>query len=136
MRTRIKGVGRVRTLYVGKAVKVVPVNEEHGAGIKQSREERWSEWFIKEENERGSDGEAYLGVLIPNLSTFQRERRLTQAGIRKPNIGQHLTTNERDPSLEMPFDRETAIAFDSAEKGRFYDFIEPPHMIPTVPQRA
>ena len=29
-----------------------------------------------------------------------------------------------------------AIAFDLAEKGRFHNFIEPPHVIPTVPHKA
>ena len=32
VRTRISGVGRVRTLYKCKAVKVVPVDEAHNAG--------------------------------------------------------------------------------------------------------
>ena len=39
MRTRISGVGRVRTLYKRKAVKVVPVDEAHSVGIKPSEEE-------------------------------------------------------------------------------------------------
>ena len=52
------------------------------------------------------------------------------------NIGEHLTTNERDLLLEMSFNREAAIAFDSAEKGRFHDFIEPPQVIPKVPHKA
>ena len=36
----------------------------------------------------------------------------------------------------MLFNREAAIAFDSAEKGRFQDFIEPPQVISTVPHKA
>ena len=52
------------------------------------------------------------------------------------SIGEHLTTNELDLLLEMLFNREVAIAFDSAEKGRFHDFIEPPQVIPTVPHKA
>ena len=136
VRTRISGVGRVRTLYKRKAVKVVPVDEAHSAGIKPSGEEGWRERLIKEEKERGLDGGAYPGVLIPKFSTIERGRRLTQARIRKLNIGAHLTTNERDLLLEMLFNREAAIAFDSAEKGRFHDFIEPPHVIPMVPHKA
>ena len=136
MRTRISGIGRVRTLYKRKAVKVVPVDEAHSAGIKPSGEAGWRERLIKEEKERGLDGGAYPGVLIPKFSTIERGRRLTQARIRKLNIGEHLTTNERDLLLEMLFNREAAIAFDAAEKGRFHDFIEPPHVIPTVPHKA
>ena len=136
VRTRISGVGRVRTLYKLKVVKVVPVDEAHNAGIKPSGEEGWREQLIKEEKERGLDEGAYPGVLIPKFSTIEQGRRLTQARIRKLDIGEHLTTNERDLLLEILFNRTAAIAFDSADKGRFHDFIEPPHMIPTVPHKA
>ena len=136
VRTRIREVGRVRTLYKRKAVKVVPVDEARSAGIKPSGEEGWRERLIKEEKERGLDGGAYPGVLIPKFSTIKWGRQLTQARIRKLNIREHLTTNKRDLLLEMLFNREEAIAFDSAEKGRFHNFIEPPHVIPTVPHMA
>ena len=136
VRTRISGVGRVRTLYKRKAVKVVPVDEAHSAGIKPSGEEGWRERLIKEEKERGLDGGAYPGELIPKFLTIEQGRRLTQARIRKLDIGEHLTTNERDLLHEMLFNREAAIAFDSAEKGRFHNFIESPHVIPTVPHKA
>ena len=96
VRTRISGVGRVRTLYKRKALKVVPVDEAHSAGIKPSGEEGWRERLIKDEKERGLDGGAYPGVLIPEFLTIERGRRLTQARIRKLNIGEHLTTNKRD----------------------------------------
>ena len=56
--------------------------------------------------------------------------------IRKLNIGEHLTTNEWDLLLEMLFDREVAMAFDLAEKGRFHNFFEKPHVIPRVPHKA
>ena len=75
VRTRISVVGRVRTLYKCKAVKVVPVDEVHSPGIKPSGEERWREWLIKEEKERGLDRGAYPGVLIPNFSTIEQGRR-------------------------------------------------------------
>ena len=115
---------------------MVPVEEAHSAGIKPSREEGWRERLIKEKKERGLDGGAYPGVLIPKFSTIERGRRLTQGRIQKLNMGEHLATNERDLLLETLFNREAAIAFDSAEKGRFHDFIEPPHVIPTVPHKA
>ena len=136
VRTRISGVGRVRMLYKHKEVKVVLVDEAHSAGIKPSGEEGCRESLIKEEKERGLDGGAYPGVLVPKFSTIEWGRRLTQARIRKLYIGEHLTKNEQDLLLEMLFNREAAIAFDSAEKGRFHDFIEPPHVIPTLPHKA
>ena len=37
--------------------------------------------------------------------------------------------------MEVRFNREVAIAFDSSEKGWFYDDIKPPHVIPTVPYK-
>ena len=136
VRTRISGVGRVRTLYKLKAVKVVPPGKVHSVGIKPSGEEGWREWLIKEEKGRGLDGGAYPEVLIPRFSTIERGRRLSQVQIRKLNIGDHLTTNEWDILLEMLFNREAEIAFNSAEIGRYHDFIEPPHVIPTVPHKA
>ena len=136
VRMRVSGVGRVRTLYKRKEVKVVLVDEAHSAGIKHSGEEGWRERLSKEEKERELDGGAYLGVLIPKFSTIERGRRLTQARIRKLNIGDHHTTNERDLLRDILFNQEGAIAFYSVEKGRFHDFIEPPHVIPTVPHEA
>src|SRR5437588_11962082 len=51
-------------------------------------------------------------------------------------MGKELWPAERELLTEMLFNREAAIAFDSAEKGRFHDFIEPPHVIPTIPHKA
>ena len=136
MRTRISGVGQVRTLYKHKVVKVGKVDKAHSAGIKPNGEEGWRERSIREEKEIGLDGGAYPGVLIAKFSTIERGRRLTHARIRKLNVGAHLTTNERDLLLEMLFNREAAIAFDSAENGRFHDFVEPLQVIPTVPHKG
>ena len=119
VRARISGVGRVRALYKRKAVKVVTVDEEHSAGIKLSKEEGWREKSIKEKKERGLDEEAYPGVLIPKFSTIERGKRLTQARIRKLNIGENLTTNERDLLLEMLFNQEAAIALTRRRKDDF-----------------
>ena len=135
VRKRISGVGRVRTLYKRKAVKVVPADEAHSAGIKLNGEEGWRERLITEEKERELDRGVYLGVLIPKFSTIERGRQLTQARIRKLNIGEHPTTNERDLLLQMLFNREAAIAFYSAERERFHDLIDPPQVIPTVPHK-
>ena len=136
MRARISGVGRVRTLYKRKVVKVLPVDEAHSAGIKPIGEEGWRGRLIKEEKEGELDRRACPGVLIPKFSTIEQGRRLTQVRIRKLNFGEHMTTNERDLLLEMLFNREAAIAFDSAEKGGFHDFTQPPHVFPTVPHKA
>ena len=75
-------------------------------------------------------------MLITKFSTIKRGKRLTQARRQKLNIGEHLTTNERDLSLDMLLNREAAISFDSAEKGRFHYFSDQPQVIPTVPHKA
>ena len=126
----------MRTLYKRKEVKVVSLDEEHRAGIKPSGEEGWRERLIKEEKERGLDVGEYPGVLIPNLSTIEQGRRLTQARIWKLNIGEHLTKNKRDLLLAMLFNLESAIAFDLAEKGQFHDLMEPPQVNRTVTNNA
>src|SRR5437588_9264560 len=51
-------------------------------------------------------------------------------------MGKELWPAERELLTEMLFNREAAIAFDAAEKGRFNDFIEPPHVIPMIPHKA
>ena len=103
MRTRISRVGRVRTLYKRMAVKVVQVDEAHSAGNKPSGEQGWREQLNKEEKERELDEAVYPGVRIPKFSNIEWRRQLTQARIWKLNIGEHLTTNERDLLLEMLF---------------------------------
>src|SRR5205085_7122501 len=83
----------------------------------------------------GLEGEK-KGVLIPKFSQIPRGERLTPARIEKLKVGEHLWHAEKQLLIEMLFNREAAIAFDSSEKGRFHDFIEPPHVIPTVPHKA
>ena len=80
VKMRISGVGRVRTLYECKVVKVVPVDEAHSAGIKSTGEEGCRERLIKEEKERELDGGAYPGVRITKFSTIEQGRRLTRRG--------------------------------------------------------
>ena len=66
------------------------------------------------------------------LSAIEGSRWLTLAQIHKLNIRKHLTTNQWELLLEILFNREVAIAFDSAEKGSFHNFIQQPHVIPIV----
>ena len=55
--------------------------------------------------------------------------------IARMRIGTDLWREERELLMEVLFNREAAIAFDSSEKGRFHNNIEPPHVIPTVPHK-
>ena len=136
VRTGINGVGRVRTLYKRKAVKVVPVHEAHSAGIKPSGEEEWSERLVKNETAGGLDEGAFPGMLIHWFSAIDWGRRLTYSRIWKLNTGEHLNTNKEDVLLEMLFNTVAALAFDSAENGRFHDFIEPLQVIPPMQHKA
>jgi len=38
--------------------------------------------------------------------------------------------------MEVLYNREAAIAFDSTAKGRIHEDIEPPHIIPTIPHKS
>ena len=123
------GEAKQRTLYKRKGVKVVPVDEAQEGGIKPVGEAGWREGLVGLKGRR-------KGVLIPKFSQIPRGERLTPARIEKLKIGEHLWHAEKRLLIEMLFNREAAIAFDSSEKGRFHDFIEPPHVILTIPHKA
>ena len=123
-------------LYKRKGVKVVPVDEGHAAGEKPAGEAGWRERLLAEEKARRLDAGKYAGILVPKFSTIKRGERLTPERLAKLEMGKELRPAERELLTEMLFNREAAIAFDSAEKGRFHDFIEPPHVIPTIPHKA
>ena len=91
---------------------------------------------MSEEKARQLDTGKYAGILVPKFSTIKRGERLTPERLAKLEMGKELRPAERKLLKEMLFNREAAIAFDSAEKGRFHDFIEPPHVIPTIPHKA
>src|SRR5205807_5962610 len=85
---------------------------------------------------RQLDAGKYAGILVPKFATIKRGERLTPERLAKLEMGEELRPAERKLLTEMLFNREAAIAFDSAEKGRFDDFIEPPHVIPMIPHKA
>ena len=130
VRRRIAGrEAKQRMLYMRKGVKVVLVDKAHREGIKPAGEEGWRERLVGLEGERN-------GVLIPKFSQIPKGERLTPALIENLKLGEHLRHPQKQLLIEMLFHREAAIAFNSSEKGRFHDFIEPPHVIPTIPHKA
>ena len=112
------------------------MDEGHAAGEKPAGETGWRERLVAEETARRLDAGKYAGILVPKFSTIKRGERLTPERLAKLEIGKELRPAERELLTEMLFNWEAAIAFDSAEKGRFHDFIEPPHVIPTIPHKA
>src|SRR5205085_1829997 len=128
--------GNIRTLYKRKGVKVVPVDEGHAAGEKPAWEAGWRDRLLAEEKERRLDVGKYAGILVPKFSTIKRGEQLTPERLPKLEMGKELRPAERELLTEMLFNREATIAFDSAEKGRFHDFIEPPYVIPRIPHKA
>ena len=78
----------------------------------------------------------YDNYLIPMFSSIPHEECLRASRIAKMNFGEGLSLVEKKLLLGMLFNHEAAIAFDSSEKGRIHDDIEPPHSIPTLPHTA
>jgi hypothetical protein len=139
MRDRREHVGGVSTLYKRKRVKMVPVDENNSAGERPEGDGAWRDKALERERlliaESGVRGK-YRGFLIPKFSSIAQGERLTPTRIKRLNIGPNLRPAEIDVLIEVLFNREPAIAFDSSEKGRFADFIEPPHIIPATPHKA
>jgi hypothetical protein len=77
-----------------------------------------------------------MGFLIPKFSNITHRERLTPERIKKLEVSKNLRVEEKELLHEMLYNREAAIAFDPSEKGRFHDFIEPPHIVPTIPHEA
>lgn len=141
MQARVSSpVPGVNTLYKRKGEKVVPVDTNHKKGERPAGDPDWREKVLQHEKIPRSLGEGdagmYEGFLIPKFLMIRRGERLTPARVERLNIGTHLWLAEREVFLEMLFNREAAIAFTSGEKGRFHEFIEPPHVIPTIPHKA
>ena len=105
----------VSTLYKKKADKLKSVNRTNTRG---------GERLVGKSDINGKD---YTQVLSP-----RKRIRLTPERVEKMKVGQDLTVEEKGVFLKVLFTREAAITFNSTEKGRFSDDIEPPHIIPTI----
>jgi hypothetical protein len=78
----------------------------------------------------------YRRFLILKFSSIAQGEQLIPTQIKRLNIGPNLSPAEIDVLMEVLFNCKAAIAFDSSEKGRFANFIEPPHIIPTIPHKV
>ena len=122
-----------RTLYKRKGKKVLPADVGYDNGEKPKGD---AEWRIKrKEKDCYEAGGRFSQFIISKFSKIERGSRLKPNRIARMRIGTDLWKEERELLMEVLFNREAAIAFDSSEKGRLHDDIGPPHVIPTVPHK-
>lgn len=124
MRERVaraaRNVGDVCTLYKKMGDKVLPVDEGHAVGESPAGDVLWREKALAKERrllEITGDARKYRGFLIPKFTSIVRGRRLTPTRIKQLNIGPNLRPAERDLVLQVLYNREAAIAFDSKREG-------------------
>ena len=122
-----------RTLYKRKGRKVRPADVGYGNGEKPRGDDEWRK--RRKEKEIYEEGGRFRGHIIPKFSKIARGDRLRPNRIKMMKIGTNLWPNERELLMEVLYNREAAIAFDSSEKGRIHDDVEPPHVIPTIPHK-
>ena len=122
-----------RTLYKRKGRKVWPANMGYGNGEKSKGDDEWRKRRKEKEiyEERGRFGEH----IIPKFPKITHGDRPRPNQIKIMKIGTDLWPNERELLMEVLYNREAAIAFDSSGKGRMHDDVEPPHVIPTIPHK-
>ena len=122
-----------KTLYKRKGNKVLPADLRYDNGKKPKGAAEWRE--TRKEKEWYKAGGRFAEFNIPKFSKIERGSRLQPNRNARMRIGTDLWRDERELLMEVPFNREVAIAFDSSGKGRFQDDIEPPHVRPTIPQK-
>ena len=120
-----------RALYKRKGKKVRPVEVGYDNGEKPKGDAEWRK--RRKEEEIYEEGGLFQEHIIAKFSKIKRGETLWPNRIKMMQISTDLWPNERDLLMEVLHNREAAIAFDSSEKGRIHDDIEPPHIIPTVP---
>ena len=122
-----------RTLYKRKGRKVRPADVGYGNGEKPRGDDEWRR--RRKEKEIYKEGGRFREHIIPKFSKIAHGDRLRPNRIKMMKIGTNLWPNERELLMEVLYNREAAIAFDSSEKGRIHDDVEPPHVIPTIPHK-
>ena len=122
-----------RTLCKRKGRKIRPPDVGYGKGEKPKGDEKWR----KRRKEKGiyEEGGRFREHIIPKFSKIERGERLRPNRIKIMKICTDLWPNERALLMEVLYNREAAIVFDSSEKGRIHDDIKPPHVILLIPHK-
>jgi len=125
---------RVNTLYKRKADKVKPVDTDQQDGSTPGGLHDWRARAQAKE-QAAFDGRPYLFSewISPRLATFPRGERLTPERMEKLVIGPDLRSLEKEVLLEILYNREGALAWETKEIGRVHPEVAPPQVIRTVP---
>lgn len=123
------------TMYKPKSKKVQPVDFGDGKGERPRGLEDWYEKAKLRETPQEQEGK-YRDHLIPRFSDIPRGSRLTPERLKKLDVGEEITTEERVFFEEMMLNREKAIAFEWRECGKVHEDVTPPIVIKTVPHKA
>jgi hypothetical protein len=132
---RLRRIVPVYTLYKPKSKKVQPVDIGDEKGEKPGGREDWYERAKLRETPQEQEGK-YKDHLIPRFCDIPRGSRLTPERVKKLDVGEEITPEERDLFEEMLLNREKAIAFDWKECGKVHEDVTPPIVIKTVPHKA
>ena len=122
-----------RTLYKRKGKKVRPAEVGYENGEKPKGDEEWRK--RRKEKKIYEKGGQFQEHILPMVSKMKQGERLCPNSIKMIQISTDLWPNKRDLLMEVLHKRVAGIAFDSSEKGRIHDDIEPSHIIFTVPHK-
>jgi ribonuclease HI len=126
---------QVYTMYTPKSKKVLPVDFGYEKGEKPGGREDWYERAKLRESPQEQVGK-YKDHLIPRFCDIPRGSRLTPERLKKLDVGEEITTEERVFFEEMMLNREKAMAFDWKECGKVHEDVTPPIVIKTVEHKA
>jgi hypothetical protein len=132
--------GQSNTLHKRVANKVRPVDTPSVSEPMEFGREDWKEIAMEHQLLRLSLQAPDIGpcdhLFERRSAPFPRGTRLTKERLRNQKFGSQLTDAEVSIFKEMLFNRETAIAFDFSEAGRFTRDICPPYKIKTIEHKA
>jgi hypothetical protein len=122
-------------MYKPKSKKVYPVDFGDEKGEKPGGRVDWYKRVKLREHPQEQVGK-YKDHLIPRFYDIPRGSRLTPKRLKKLDVGEEITTEERVFFEEMMLNREKVITFDWKECGKVHEDVTPPIVIKTVPHKA
>jgi hypothetical protein len=118
---------RLNTLYKRKADKVRPVDTDQQDGSTPGGLPDWrARAQARERSNLSSRSYRFSEWISPRLAKFSRGQRLTADRIEKLVVGPDLTPQETEVLLEILYNREGALAWDTKDIGRVHEEVAPP----------